>query len=362
MEILMASRNRANLISLNLTFDVFDKYGLNHSLNEITKVFEIISVAFYPFVMCIIITKSPKKMEYYKYFLMVQSTATATLNLMFILGNPTIVFPFLVLYNDGLLNCNATMTKFVFLATIMSIVIMATTTFAQIAYRIMVTFDRDHFFYKMSRPKIFTSLIVLGCFGVAAIIFVPLAIDPPSADIKSLEIDFPALATVFDNHPNTIGYFPEHFGFVQFSILALFLVALVVVPVVILVNTIMIWRLKQMKKSMQKPTYKLHAVLCRALFVQTLLTQLLLTPFLIAFALSLQFALIEGNIIERLFILSSSVYAVSEFICVLYFITPYRIFLQQWGRAILGRPRESTIVRHFQSSKVFYLARKRSTF
>uniref|UniRef100_A0A7E4VFB7 G protein-coupled receptor n=1 Tax=Panagrellus redivivus TaxID=6233 RepID=A0A7E4VFB7_PANRE len=348
----------SKIIHANLTTRDFDPLGLNDTLHVVIKVFEIITICFYPFAMFVIWTRSPQKMSYYKYFLCAQITGTTVLNTMLIIGNPQIVFPFLIAYCDGFFVLDYDLTKWIFFATVLSIVVTATTTALQLIYRILITLDPRHPFYRLVAPKVFNALILVVFLCLLAIIFLPFGLDPPTPDIASLKNRFPVLVQVFDDHPYVMGYFPDHSGPIRFPITALFIISLFIIPGISFLVFVMIRRLRKMKKSLQKQTYALHAVLCRALFVQTGLTFTLFVPQVIGFMYSLKFGRIEGNIIQLLLILCAAIYSVAEVVCLLYFITPYRKFVANISRRILGKSEETSF--EMTPTKVFYLKQKRA--
>uniref|UniRef100_A0A7E4UR64 Serpentine receptor class gamma n=1 Tax=Panagrellus redivivus TaxID=6233 RepID=A0A7E4UR64_PANRE len=88
-------------LSVNMTADRINPVIWMQINKIIMDVFASMAVLVYPLAMFVIMVKSPVKMSYYKYFLGAQVTATTSLDVLFMLDNPTVVYPMLVGYVDG---------------------------------------------------------------------------------------------------------------------------------------------------------------------------------------------------------------------------------------------------------------------
>uniref|UniRef100_A0A7E5A1J7 Serpentine Receptor, class T n=1 Tax=Panagrellus redivivus TaxID=6233 RepID=A0A7E5A1J7_PANRE len=315
----------------SITFDDLESPRLVAAYVVFWDVSLVLTTIFFSFMLYMIITKSPREMSDYKWYLVHQLTWSYLFDLYVGLWKPVPLWPFYIGYSAGIFsNVGGNSVTIQLLIVVVNAIGMGFGVCISILHRYMQG-SPFSFMYKLYSYLWFRfSAYVLAFVVLLGLLFLPLSLSfSLQTELEvSLTSKYPELVRIFELHPSMFGYDTD---IVEYSVGYAFLIVSVLL-VVIIVTIILYFNfariLKRNKTHLSSGTYKLQVMLFRTLFIQMLLAGVLLfLPITLCFILTLfGFRWISSFTLLAISFLGT--HAIADFVVLCYFVRAYRTYIQ----------------------------------
>ncbi|KAE9546885.1 hypothetical protein FO519_009902 [Halicephalobus sp. NKZ332] len=294
------------------------------------EVFLIITTVFFVFILYVIL-KNSKDIGEYKYFMINQLVWSYLFNLLASAWKPVPLWPFYMGFGAGWFRSwKGIWAVLPFYTEIAIGVGMGVSIFMSAMHRYIYMFPTSQFakHYESLTFKLLFYGFVLIIIECGAIIPISLFYVDREVLRESITSKYPFMDFFFENEPSIFGYDPALNN--QLSVLYAFLILIFLIGIIIFAFLMYLNFIRLMKKNkhtVSQITHQMQMILFKTLFVQLLLVLVfLLIPLLLALFFT-AFGIRWTSFLTLVGIMFCSFHPLADFVALIYFIKPYRIFV-----------------------------------